>query len=86
MKEYSSKRIFDGYALGKLVVYQDIKTETKNEFLGEEKETERFIEARAKTIVTFEKLYQDTLIRLGRKRLNSSLPINLWRKILILKI
>lgn len=67
MKEYSSKRIFDGYALGKLVVYQDIKTETKNEFLGEEKETERFIEARAKTIVTFEKLYQDTLIRLGEE-------------------
>lgn len=67
MKVYSSKRIFDGYALGKLVVYQDIKTETKNEFLGEEKETERFIEARAKTIVTFEKLYQDTLIRLGEE-------------------
>ncbi len=67
MKEYSSKRIFDGYALGKLVVYQDIKTETKNEFLGEEKETERFIEARAKTIVSFEKLYQDTLIRLGEE-------------------
>ena len=67
MKEYSSKRIFDGYALGKLVVYQDIKTETKNEFLGEEKETERFIEARAKTIITFEKLYQDTLIRLGEE-------------------
>ena len=67
MKVYSSKRIFDGYALGKLVVYQDIKTETKNEFLGEEKETERFIEARAKTIITFEKLYQDTLIRLGEE-------------------
>lgn len=67
MKEYSSKRIFDGYALGKLVVYQDIKTETKNEFLGEEKETERFVEARAKTIVSFEKLYQDTLIRLGEE-------------------
>ncbi len=67
MKEYSSKRIFDGYALGKLVVYQDIKTETKNEFLGEEKETERFIEARTKTIVSFEKLYQDTLIRLGEE-------------------
>ncbi len=67
MKEYSSKRIFDGYALGKLVVYQDIKTETKNEFLGEEKELERFIEARTKTIASFEKLYQDTLIRLGEE-------------------
>ncbi len=67
MKEYSSKRIFDGYALGKLVVYQDIKTETKNEFLGEEKEIERFIEARTKTIASFEKLYQDTLIRLGEE-------------------
>ncbi len=67
MKEYSSKRIFDGYALGKLVVYQDIKTETKNEFLGEEKEMERFIEARTKTIASFEKLYQDTLIRLGEE-------------------
>lgn len=67
MKEYSSKRIFDGYALGKLVVFQDIKTETKNEFLGEEKEIERFIEARTKTIASFEKLYQDTLIRLGEE-------------------
>lgn len=67
MKEYSSKRIFDGYALGKLVVYQDIKTEVKNEFLGEEKEFARFVEARSKAILSFEKLYQDTLIRLGEE-------------------
>ncbi len=67
MKEYSSKRIFDGYALGKLVVYQDIKTEIKNEFLGEEKEFARFVEARSKTLLDLEKLYQDTLIRLGEE-------------------
>lgn len=67
MKEYSSKRIFDGYALGKLVVYQDIKTDVKNEFLGAEKEFARFTEARSKAILSFEKLYQDTLIRLGEE-------------------
>ncbi len=67
MKEYSSKRIFDGYALGKLVVYQDIKNEIKNEFLGEEEEFNRFIEARSKAILSFEKLYQDTLISLGEE-------------------
>ncbi len=67
MKEYSSKRIFDGYTLGKLVVYQDIKNEIKNEFLGEEEEFNRFIEARSKAILSFEKLYQDTLISLGEE-------------------
>ncbi len=67
MKEYSSKRIFDGYALGKLVVYQETKNEIKNEFLGEEEEFNRFIEARSKATLSFEKLYQDTLISLGEK-------------------
>lgn len=67
MKEYSSKRIFDGYALGKLVVYQETKNEIKNEFLGEEEEFNRFVEARSKATLSFEKLYQDTLISLGEK-------------------
>ena len=34
MKTYTSKRIFDGYAIGKLVVYQEENKETNNEFLG----------------------------------------------------
>ena len=65
MKEFASKRIFDGYALGKLVVYQDVKKEINNEFEGEEKEFNRFKEARSKAILSFEKLYQDTLMTLG---------------------
>lgn len=67
MKVHTSKRIFDGYALGKLVVYQQVKNESSGVFLGEEKEFTRFIEARRKAIIDFEKLYCDTLIRLGEE-------------------
>lgn len=66
MKEYNSKRIFDGYSLGKLVVYQNKKSEVKEEFLGKEVEENRFFEAREKAIESLEKLYQDTLIKLGK--------------------
>ncbi len=66
MKEYNSKRIFDGYSLGKLVVYQNKKSEAKEEFLGKEVEENRFFEAREKAIESLEKLYQDTLIKLGK--------------------
>lgn len=66
MKEYNSKRIFDGYSLGKLVVYQNKKSEVKTEYLGKEIEENRFFEARQKTIESLEKLYQDTLIKLGK--------------------
>lgn len=66
MKEYNSKRIFDGYSLGKLVVYQNKKNEVKTEYLGKEIEENRFFEARQKAIESLEKLYQDTLIKLGK--------------------
>ncbi len=66
MKEYNSKRIFDGYSLGKLVVYQNKKSEVKTEYLGKEIEENRFFEARQKAIESLEKLYQDTLIKLGK--------------------
>ena len=67
MKEYASKRIFDGYALGKLVVYKPKAAEIKEGSLGEEKERERFAKARSQAIEGFEKLYQDTLLRLGEE-------------------
>ena len=66
MKEYNSKRIFDGYSLGKLVVYQNKKSEVKTEYLGKEIEENRFFGARQKAIESLEKLYQDTLIKLGK--------------------
>ena len=67
MKTYTSKRIFDGYAIGKLVVYQEENKETNNEFLGPEKEFARFKEAREKACILFDKLYSDTLLRLGEE-------------------
>ena len=67
MKTYTSKRIFDGYAIGKLVVYQEENKGTNNEFLGPEKEFARFKEAREEACVLFDKLYSDTLLRLGEE-------------------
>lgn len=67
MKEYVSKRIFDGYAIGKLVVYHPKQVEGSRQSLGKEKESERFLKARKLAIEGFEKLYQDTLLRLGQE-------------------
>ncbi len=67
MKEYASKRIFDGYALGKLVVYKPKAAEIREGSLGAEKEGGRFSKARSQAIEGFEKLYQDTLLRLGEE-------------------
>jgi len=66
MVSYKGSRVFEGYALGNLVVYQDVKVE-KQVGLGFEKEQERFFNARKDTISALEKSYLETLARLGEK-------------------
>ena len=49
MKKYQGSRVFEGYALGKLAVYKEVKVE-KSEGLGPEEEFKRFVKARTETI------------------------------------
>lgn len=66
MNSYKGTRVFEGYALGKLVVYSDVKVE-KTVGLGVEKEFARFEKAREETIAALDKSYMETLSKLGDK-------------------
>lgn len=66
MKSYKGGRVFEGYALGKLVVYAALKVE-KEAGLGPEKEFERFVKARQETVAALDKLYMATLAKMGEK-------------------
>ncbi len=66
MKSYKGTRVFEGYALGKLVVYSGVKVE-KSLGLGKEKEFERFVKAREETINALDKSYMETLSKLGEE-------------------
>ena len=66
MKKYQASRVFEGYALGKLKVYTQVKVE-KTEGLGAEKEFERFLKARTETIKALDKSYMEALAKLGEK-------------------
>lgn len=65
MSKYNAKRIFDGYSIGKLVVYLGPKPVVKGQFQGEETEFSRFEKARVKVCEALDKLYLDTLSSLG---------------------
>ena len=64
MKSYLGVRVFEGYALGKVAVYSNIKVE-RGVGLGPEKEFERFEKAREETIAALDKSYMETLSKLG---------------------
>ena len=66
MKSFKGTRVFEGYALGKLVVYSAVKVE-KSLGLGPEKEFERFVKAREETISALDKSYMETLSKLGEE-------------------
>ena len=66
MKSYKGSRVFEGYAIGKLAVYSAIKVE-KEEGLGAEKEFERFVKARQEAVAALDKLYMETLAKMGEK-------------------
>lgn len=64
METFIGSRVFEGYALGKLAVYETIKVE-RSAGLGAEKEFARFEKARAETIAALDKSYMETLSKLG---------------------
>ena len=66
MNSYKGTRVFEGYALGKLAVYSEVKV-AKTQGLGEEEEFARFEKARQETIDALDKSYMETLSKLGEK-------------------
>lgn len=66
MKTYQGSRVFEGYALGKLAVYSQIKV-TKTQGLGVEVEFARFVKAREETVKALNTSYMEALAKLGEK-------------------
>ena len=66
MKNYKGIRVFEGYALGKLKVYQAVEVK-KGVGLGASEEFARFDEARAATIKALDNSYLEALSKLGEK-------------------
>lgn len=66
MKTYQGSRVFEGYALGKLAVYSQIKV-TKTQGLGVEIEFARFVKAREETVKALNTSYMEALAKLGEK-------------------
>ena len=66
MKTYQGSRVFEGYALGKLAVYSQIKV-VKTTGLGPEVEFARFVKARADTVKALNTSYMEALAKLGEK-------------------
>lgn len=67
MEIYQGNRIFEGYALAKIVVYKKKEEVKKTSGQGLEKEFARFEMARSETIEALDKSYNDTLIKLGKE-------------------
>jgi len=67
MMKYKGKIVFEGYAIGPSFVYfQDEKTSLPM-FSSEENELKRFTEAREKAVKEFDRLYDETLKKLGEE-------------------
>ncbi|MCR4562336.1 MAG: phosphoenolpyruvate--protein phosphotransferase [Bacilli bacterium] len=66
MDSYLGLRVFEGYALGKIAVYQTVKVE-KSVGLGAEAEFERFEKARKDCVAALDRSYMDTLAKLGEE-------------------
>lgn len=67
MHEYQGKRIFEGYALGRIIVYKNGPSVEKKEGLGPDKEFERFRKARETTVRNLEQSYLSALASLGEE-------------------
>ncbi len=66
MEKYNGTRVFEGYALGRVAVYNPEKIE-KKAGKGKEVEAARFVMARAETIKALDVSYQEALEKLGEK-------------------
>ena len=66
MNKFRGSRVFEGFGLGKLLVFKQVSVQ-KQDGLGEEKEFERFDKARTETIKALNNSYLDTLAKLGEK-------------------
>ncbi|MCR5505739.1 MAG: phosphoenolpyruvate--protein phosphotransferase [Bacilli bacterium] len=66
MKNYKANRVFEGYALGKLVVYSAVKVE-KSAGLGAEEEFKRFVKAREDTVRALNSSFLEAMATLGEK-------------------
>ena len=66
MVSYKGQRVFEGYALGKIAVYETVKVE-KSAGLGAEEEFARFVKARSECVFALDRSYMDTLSKLGEE-------------------
>lgn len=66
MNKYYGKRVFEGYAIGKIIVYRK-KEIIKGTFSSPQKEYERFEKARKDTSIFLDKLYLESLTTLGKE-------------------
>src|SRR5574344_959984 len=67
MISYKGKRIFEGYAIGQVVVVNKKDEVIKKKGLGAVEEFTRFERAREETIASLDKLYVSTVASLGEK-------------------
>lgn len=67
MEILKGQRIYEGYSLGKIKVYQKETPKINTLSLGKEKEWNRFINARKQAIDSLDALYEKTLVSLGEK-------------------
>lgn len=67
MTTYDGNRIFEGYALAKIVVYKKKEAVVRAAGQGTDKEFERFEKAREETVEALNKSYNAALIKLGQK-------------------
>lgn len=67
IKKYLGQRVYEGYALGSLVVYQKEEETFSKIGKGFDLEFQRFTDARTETLSYLDRLYLDTFSRLGEK-------------------
>lgn len=67
MKKFVGQRVYEGYAIGNIVIYKPEVLTFANEGKGVELETKRFQDARNEAVKNFDQLYLDTLAKLGEK-------------------
>ena len=72
MRVNRGSRVFEGYALGKLAVYKELKVE-KSVGLGPEEEFKRFVKARTETVQALNVSFMEALSKLGEKEAANNL-------------
>lgn len=67
MKKFVGQRVYEGYAIGNLVIYKPETLTYKSEGEGIEVEKQKFFKAREEAVNYYNELYLDTFAKLGEK-------------------